>query len=43
MAALRLLATLAAGCFDSGLAYPSDRLVLTFPVECLYWAKERHR
>jgi murein DD-endopeptidase MepM/ murein hydrolase activator NlpD len=35
--------SLAAGCFDATDAYPTDRLVLTFPVECLYWAKERHR
>ncbi|HET8576873.1 MAG TPA: M23 family metallopeptidase [Methylomirabilota bacterium] len=35
--------SLVVGCFDPGAAYPTDRLVLTFPVECLYWAKERHR
>lgn len=34
---------LVVGCFDPRTAYPTDQLVLTFPVECLYWAKERHR
>jgi murein DD-endopeptidase MepM/ murein hydrolase activator NlpD len=31
------------GCFDPRAVYPTDRLVLTFPVECLYWAQERSR
>jgi murein DD-endopeptidase MepM/ murein hydrolase activator NlpD len=34
---------LVAGCFDPRTAYPIDRLVLTLPVECLYWAMERYR
>src|SRR5574337_180460 len=29
--------SLAVGCFDPRTAYPTNRLVLTFPVECLYW------
>lgn len=35
--------SLVAGCFDPRAVYPADRLVLTFPVECLYWAMERYR
>ena len=31
------------GCFDSRKSYPRDRLVLTFPVPCLYWAWEKYR
>ncbi len=35
--------SLVAGCFNPRVAYPADHLVLTFPVECLYWAMERYR
>jgi hypothetical protein len=35
--------SLVAGCFDPRAIYPTNRLVLTFPVECLYWAMERYR
>jgi murein DD-endopeptidase MepM/ murein hydrolase activator NlpD len=35
--------SLVVGCFNSKVTYPADRLVLTFPVECLYWAMERYR
>lgn len=33
--------SIAAGCYDAGGSYPSDRLVITFPVPCLYWARWR--
>lgn len=29
----------AAGCFDGTQAYPTDRLVVTFPVPCLRWTR----
>jgi murein DD-endopeptidase MepM/ murein hydrolase activator NlpD len=29
------------GCFDPHRTYPPERLVLTFPVACLYWAREK--
>jgi murein DD-endopeptidase MepM/ murein hydrolase activator NlpD len=32
---------IAEGCFDDTLAYPADRLALTFPVACLHRASER--
>jgi hypothetical protein len=32
---------IADGCFAPGKAYPSDRLVLTFPVTCLFWIRGR--
>ena len=32
---------IAGGCFDPGRSYPRDRLVLTFPVTCLFWIRER--
>ncbi len=35
--------SVADGCFDPHKAYPSDRLVLTFPVQCLWWAWEKYR
>ena len=35
--------SVADGCFDPRRAYPSDRLVLTFPVQCLWWAWEKYR
>ncbi|HET7877045.1 MAG TPA: M23 family metallopeptidase [Methylomirabilota bacterium] len=31
----------AAGCYDPSQAYPTDRLVLTFPVQCQGWRAER--
>jgi murein DD-endopeptidase MepM/ murein hydrolase activator NlpD len=30
---------IADGCFAPGKAYPRDRLVLTFPVTCLFWIR----
>jgi murein DD-endopeptidase MepM/ murein hydrolase activator NlpD len=35
--------TIADGCFDPRRLYPRDRLVLTFPVQCLWWAWEKFR
>jgi len=32
---------IADGCFAPGKAYPRDRLVLTFPVTCLFWIRGR--
>jgi len=32
---------IAAGCYDAAQAYPSDRLVITFPVHCLHWERWR--
>ena len=32
---------IADGCFAPGKAYPRDRLVLTFPVACLFWVRGR--
>jgi murein DD-endopeptidase MepM/ murein hydrolase activator NlpD len=32
---------MADGCFAPGKAYPRDRLVLTFPVACLFWIRGR--
>ena len=32
---------IAAGCYDTAQAYPSDRLVITFPVHCLHWERWR--
>jgi murein DD-endopeptidase MepM/ murein hydrolase activator NlpD len=33
----------AEGCFDPGRSYPRDRLALTFPVSCRWWAPEKYR
>jgi murein DD-endopeptidase MepM/ murein hydrolase activator NlpD len=35
--------SIADGCFDARRIYPRDRLVLTFPVQCLWWAHEKYR
>src|SRR5262249_31558722 len=32
---------IAAGCYDTAQAYPSDRLVITFPVHCQHWERWR--
>ena len=32
---------IAEGCYDSNRTYPTDRLVITFPVRCLYWVRWR--
>ena len=32
---------IADGCFDPSRSYPRDRLVLTFPVTCLFWIRGR--
>jgi len=32
---------IADGCFAPNKAYPRDRLVLTFPVTCLFWIRGR--
>jgi len=32
---------IAEGCYDTDRAYPTDRLVLTFPVHCLRWVRWR--
>jgi murein DD-endopeptidase MepM/ murein hydrolase activator NlpD len=34
---------LADGCFDPDKKYRGDRLVLTFPVQCVWWAWEKRR
>jgi murein DD-endopeptidase MepM/ murein hydrolase activator NlpD len=31
----------AAGCFDTDRTYPSERLVLTFPLSCRFWIRGR--
>jgi len=33
--------SIADGCFAPNKAYPRDRLVLTFPVTCLFWVRGR--
>ena len=33
--------SIAAGCFAPDKAYPRERLVLTFPVTCLFWIRGR--
>jgi len=32
---------IAAGCYDAAQAYPTQQLVLTFPVRCLHWESWR--
>ena len=32
---------IAAGCYDAAQAYPTEQLVLTFPVRCLHWERWR--
>ena len=32
---------IAAGCYDAAHAYPTEQLVLTFPVRCLHWERWR--
>jgi murein DD-endopeptidase MepM/ murein hydrolase activator NlpD len=32
---------IAAGCYEPNRRYPTDRLVITFPVSCRYWARWR--
>jgi murein DD-endopeptidase MepM/ murein hydrolase activator NlpD len=33
--------SIAEGCYEANRAYPTDRLVVTFPVTCLYWVRWR--
>ena len=33
--------TIADGCYDQTRTYPTNRLVITFPVPCLYWVRWR--
>jgi murein DD-endopeptidase MepM/ murein hydrolase activator NlpD len=33
--------SIADGCYEADRVYPSDRLVVTFPVACLYWVRWR--
>jgi len=33
--------SIAEGCYEAGRIYPSDRLVVTFPVSCLHWVRWR--